>query len=99
MDKVGRRVTLTVAKAAAARARAMSWCGRSNAATERGLLYRQWVEERRAYVAKASGGRLGYVHMLDMRRRRSPSCISTWTPTTTRARASSSTCATTTAGS
>ena len=35
--------------------------------TESGLLYRQWVEERRAYVAKASDGRLGYVHMLDMR--------------------------------
>lgn len=34
--------------------------------TERGLRYRQWVEERRAYVAKASNGRLGYVHMFDM---------------------------------
>jgi C-terminal processing protease CtpA/Prc len=34
--------------------------------TERGLRYRQWVEERRAYVAKASNGRLGYVHMYDM---------------------------------
>src|SRR6185295_8562583 len=35
-------------------------------ATERGLLYRNWVEENRAYVAKASNGRLGYVHMPDM---------------------------------
>ncbi|MCC3153160.1 S41 family peptidase [Hymenobacter sp. BT770] len=34
--------------------------------TEKGLDYQQWVEERRAYVAKASGGRLGYVHMFDM---------------------------------
>jgi len=34
--------------------------------TEKALDYRQWVEERRAYVAKASGGRLGYVHMFDM---------------------------------
>ncbi|MGE0360047.1 MAG: S41 family peptidase [Vicinamibacterales bacterium] len=34
--------------------------------TERGLRYRQWVEERRAYVATASNGRLGYVHMYDM---------------------------------
>jgi tricorn protease len=34
--------------------------------TERGLLYRSWVESRRAYVEKASGGRLGYVHMADM---------------------------------
>ena len=34
--------------------------------TEKALDYRQWVEERRAYVAKASDGRLGYVHMFDM---------------------------------
>ena len=34
--------------------------------TEKGLLYRAWVESRRDYVATASGGRLGYVHMLDM---------------------------------
>ena len=34
--------------------------------TEKELRYRQWVEERRAYVAKASNGRLGYVHMADM---------------------------------
>ncbi|MES2179404.1 MAG: DPP IV N-terminal domain-containing protein [Gemmatimonadota bacterium] len=37
-----------------------------NTATEKGLLYRVWVESRRDYVAKASGGRLGYVHMVDM---------------------------------
>ena len=34
--------------------------------TEKGLLYRAWVDSRRAYVATASGGRLGYVHMIDM---------------------------------
>ena len=34
--------------------------------TEKGLLYRAWVDSRRAYVASASGGRLGYVHMIDM---------------------------------
>jgi C-terminal processing protease CtpA/Prc len=37
-----------------------------NGATERGLLYRQWVERNREYVAKASNGRLGYAHMFDM---------------------------------
>jgi C-terminal processing protease CtpA/Prc len=37
-----------------------------NAATERGLMYRQWVERNREYVAKASNGRLGYAHMFDM---------------------------------
>jgi Tol biopolymer transport system component/C-terminal processing protease CtpA/Prc len=36
------------------------------AATERGLRYREWVEQKRAYVLKASSGRLGYVHMPDM---------------------------------
>ncbi len=34
--------------------------------TEKNLVYRRWVEENREYVAKASGGRLGYVHMFDM---------------------------------
>jgi Tol biopolymer transport system component/C-terminal processing protease CtpA/Prc len=29
-------------------------------------IYRNWVEENRAYVAKISGGKLGYVHMRDM---------------------------------
>lgn len=33
---------------------------------EKSLLYRAWVEERRAYVTRISNGRLGYVHMLDM---------------------------------
>ncbi len=28
--------------------------------------YRDWVEKNRAYVAKVSGGKLGYVHMRDM---------------------------------
>lgn len=37
-----------------------------NGATERGLLYRQWVERNREYVARASNGRLGYAHMVDM---------------------------------
>jgi Tol biopolymer transport system component len=31
-----------------------------------GLLYRQWVEERRALVDRVSGGKVGYVHMADM---------------------------------
>jgi tricorn protease len=35
-------------------------------ATEKNLLYRDWVEANRRYVDKASGGRLGYVHMNDM---------------------------------
>ncbi len=37
-----------------------------NGGTEKALLYRDWVESRRHYVAQASGGRLGYIHMVDM---------------------------------
>ena len=37
-----------------------------NLATEKNLLYRQWVDDNRAYVARISGGKLGYVHMADM---------------------------------
>ncbi len=33
---------------------------------ETGLLYRSWVESRRAYVEKLSGGKLGYVHIAAM---------------------------------
>ncbi len=33
---------------------------------EKNLLYREWVEWNRAYVNKASNGRLGYAHMNDM---------------------------------
>jgi tricorn protease len=31
-----------------------------------GLLYRQWVDERRAYVDRISGGKIGYVHLAAM---------------------------------
>ncbi|HEY1336947.1 MAG TPA: S41 family peptidase [Bryobacteraceae bacterium] len=37
-----------------------------NLTTEKALLYRDWVNRNREYVAKISGGKLGYVHMLDM---------------------------------
>jgi tricorn protease len=61
---IGKRVTLSIeSKGQAKRDVAVQPV---NLATERGLLYRQWVESRRAYVAKASNGRLGYVHMADM---------------------------------
>ena len=30
------------------------------------LIYRKWVEDNRAYVARVSNGRLGYVHIRDM---------------------------------
>jgi C-terminal processing protease CtpA/Prc len=71
--KINRRVNLTVASSAAATTTAADGTGRRelavrpvNAATEKALLYRKWVEDNRAYVARISNGRLGYVHMFDM---------------------------------
>ncbi len=63
--KTGKRISLGVAPSAAAPPKDIA-VRPVNGGTEKGLLYRAWVEERRAYVAKASGGRLGYVHMIDM---------------------------------
>lgn len=61
---VGRRVALTVAGPNGARREvALRPVG---LAAEKRLLYRAWVESRRAYVDSVSGGRLGYVHMPDM---------------------------------
>jgi tricorn protease len=62
-DTVGKRVVLgmeTGGKMRDAVVRPVS----SSAAV--GLLYRQWVEERRALVDRVSGGKIGYVHMADM---------------------------------
>jgi Tol biopolymer transport system component len=57
--KVNRRITLTVnGKDIVLKP--------ANLNTIKGLRYRQWVEQNRAYVAKISNGRLGYVHMQDM---------------------------------
>ena len=64
--RVGRRTVLRVANApGAADARDVAVLPASSG-TENGLNYRQWVEDRRAYVLEASGGRLGYVHIRDM---------------------------------
>ena len=62
-DTVGKRVVLgieTEGKTRDAVVRPVS----SVAAV--GLLYRQWVEERRALVDRVSGGKIGYVHIADM---------------------------------
>ena len=64
--KINRRVSLTVAASAEGAGKREVVVRPVNAATERGLMYRQWVERNRQYVAKASNGRLGYAHMFDM---------------------------------
>ncbi|MDB4892043.1 MAG: peptidase [Gemmatimonadetes bacterium] len=64
--KVGKRVSMRVsAEQGGANARDIAIRPRSTA-FEKQMLYRAWIEERRALVTKLSGGRLGYVHMLDM---------------------------------
>lgn len=62
----GRRVTLRVAATADGRNAREVRVQPISTGAEKGLRYEAWVEERRAYVAKASNGRLGYVHMIDM---------------------------------
>jgi Tol biopolymer transport system component/C-terminal processing protease CtpA/Prc len=64
-DTTNRRVEVSVAAQPGAAARIVPMRPVSQA-TEKGLLYRAWVEGNREYVLKKSGGRLGYVHMINM---------------------------------
>ena len=59
-NKVGKRVVLGLGGGRQVVVQPVSW------STATGLLYRQWVNERRALVDRVSGGRLGYVHLADM---------------------------------
>ena len=64
-NKVGRRVTLSITSATNATPQKIT-VRPTNQATEKGLLYRGWVQQQRDYVNKISNGRLGYVHLVDM---------------------------------
>ncbi|HYE14239.1 MAG TPA: S41 family peptidase, partial [Pyrinomonadaceae bacterium] len=64
--KTGRRVALTVASSPEGADKRELDVRPVSVATEKGLRYLKWVDEKRAYVTRASGGRLGYVHMYDM---------------------------------
>lgn len=64
--KTGRRVVLGIAGSLDGKGRREVAVRPASTGTEKGLLYRKWVEENRDYVSRISGGRLGYVHMLDM---------------------------------
>ena len=63
---VNRRTELTVSSTADGASPRTLVVRPINQAAEKNLLYREWVEWNRAYVEKASGGRLGYAHMNDM---------------------------------
>ncbi len=62
-DRVGRRTVLGVETAGKMRDVVVRPV---TSAVATGLLYRQWVDERRAYVDRISGGKLGYVHLAAM---------------------------------
>ncbi|MBI4873221.1 MAG: PD40 domain-containing protein [Acidobacteria bacterium] len=64
--KAGRRVALEIASAADGSGRREVVVRPVDTSAERNLLYREWVSQRRQHVARASGGRLGYVHIRDM---------------------------------
>jgi len=63
-EKAGRKVTLTLSTANGTSS--IVTVKPVNLATEKGLLYKQWVRQEREYINKISNGRLGYVHMNDM---------------------------------
>ena len=65
MGKVGRRVEVGIAKTATGNPETIVMKPVSTG-VEKFLLYRQWVESRRAYVDRISGGKLGYVHLPNM---------------------------------
>lgn len=64
--KINRRVVLAVGSLPDPSDRREVAVRPVNANTEKALMYRKWVEDKRNYVARQSSGRLGYVHMFDM---------------------------------
>ncbi|PZU06242.1 S41 family peptidase [Sphingomonas sp.] len=62
-NRVGQRVAIGIAGAAGTRKVMLKPVSLT---TIDGLAYRGWVDRRRAYVARISGNRLGYVHLADM---------------------------------
>jgi Tol biopolymer transport system component/C-terminal processing protease CtpA/Prc len=65
-NQIGHRVTLTVSSDTGGRQSRQVDVSPIDNNTERTLRYRQWVQQNRDYVSKASGGRLGYIHIPDM---------------------------------
>ena len=64
--KIGKRVELTYSTAADAAVRKTVWVKPAFISSVNRLRYRRWVRSNEEYVRKISGGRLGYVHMINM---------------------------------
>ncbi len=64
--KVGRRVVIEVSASPDGANKRELVLKPISTGAEKNLLYRQWVESNREYVARVSGGKLGYVHLPDM---------------------------------
>ena len=64
--KIGRLVTLAVADSSDGSGRREVSVRPVDQSTIKALMYRNWVESNRSYVAQISNGRLGYAHMFDM---------------------------------
>lgn len=65
-NKVGKRVELGISASADGTGKQVVPVQAISRQAELALLYRAWVEQKRAYVEKISNGKLGYVHMIDM---------------------------------
>ncbi len=65
-NQVDRRVVLEIGAAGRPGQKREAVVRPVSLSTEKGLLYRSWVEANRAYVERVSGGKLGYVHLADM---------------------------------
>ena len=65
-NKVGKRVALNISANSDGANKREIVVKPITTGAEKQLLYRQWVEANRAYVAKISGGKIGYVHLPDM---------------------------------
>lgn len=66
LDKIGKRVGLMVSSSGLPKDLKKVFLLPVNQATEKRLLYREWAQHQRDYVARISNGRLGYVHIFDM---------------------------------
>jgi C-terminal processing protease CtpA/Prc len=65
-NKVNKRVELEISSSADGSNKRETIVKPISTNAEKNLLYRQWVEANRTYVARVSNGKIGYVHIPDM---------------------------------